>query len=89
MFPCTHFARRCRNFRSRKVFRQDLLPLKKPLINTILVIKVIISCDSFIARDPMKNFGARFSISDFHGKKISWQQEPGLRKKITENMINI
>ena len=37
----------------------------------------------------MKKFGARFSFSDFHGQKFSQQQEPGLREKITENMINI
>ena len=37
----------------------------------------------------MKKFGARFSFSDFHVQKFSWQQEPGLREKITENMINI
>ena len=89
MFPCTHFARRWRNFRPRKVFRQDLLPPQKPLIDTFSVIKVIISYDSFIAIDPMKTFRARFSFSDFHGQKFSRQQEPGLREKITDNMINI
>ena len=36
----------------------------------------------------MKKFGARFSFSDFHGQKFSRKQEPGLREKITENMIN-
>ena len=51
---------------------------QKPLIDTFLVIKVIISYDNFIAIDPMKKFGTRFSR----------QQEPGLRAKITENMIN-
>ena len=54
-----------------------------------MVIKVIISYDNFIAIDSMKKFGARFSFSDFHGQKFSRQQEPGLREKITENMINI
>ena len=49
----------------------------------------IISYDNFIAIDPMKKFGARFSFSDFHGQKSTRQQEPGLREKITENMINI
>ena len=62
---------------------------QKPLINTVLVIKVIISYDNFIAIYPIKKFGARFSFSDFHGQKFSWQQEPGLREKITESMINI
>ena len=56
---------------------------------TFLVLEVIISHDSFIAIDPMKKFGARFSFSDFHGQKLRRQQEPGLREKITENMINI
>ena len=58
-------------------------------IDTFLVIKVIISYNNFIAIDPMKKFGARFSFSDFHGQKFSRQQAPGLREKITENMINI
>ena len=42
---------------------------QKPLIDTFLVIKVIISYDNFMAIDPMKKFGARFSFSDFHGQK--------------------
>ena len=50
---------------------------------------MIISVDNFIAIDPMKKFGARFSFSDFHLQKFNQQQEPGLREKITENMINI
>ena len=62
---------------------------QKPLIDTFLVIKVIVSYDNFIAIDPMKKFGARFSFTDFHGQKFSRQQEPGIREKITENMINI
>ena len=43
----------------------------------------------FIAIYTMKNFETRFSFSDFQGQKFSQQQEPGLREKITENMINI
>ena len=62
---------------------------QKPLIDTFLVINVIISYDNFIAIDLMKKFGAQFSFSHFHGQKFSWQQKPGLREKITENMINI
>ena len=62
---------------------------QKPLIDTFLVIKVIISYDNFIGTDPTKKFGARFGFSDFHGQKFSRQQELGLREKITENMINI
>ena len=73
MFPCTYFARRWRNFRPRKVFKQDLLNLKKPLIDTFLITKVIISYDNFIARDLMKKSGPRFSFSDFHGQNFSRQ----------------
>ena len=62
---------------------------QKPLIDTFLVTKVIISYDNFIAINPMKKFGARLSFSDFHEQKFGRQQEPGLREKITENMINI
>ena len=58
-------------------------------IDTFLVIKVIISNDKFIAIYTVKKTGARFSFSDFHRQKFSQQQEPGLREKITENMINI
>ena len=63
------------------MFRQDLLPLKNPSIDTFLVIKVIISYDNFVAIDPMKKFGAQFSFSDFHGQKFSQQQEPGYEGK--------
>ena len=51
---------------------------KKPSIETFLVIKVTISYDNFIAIDPMKKFGARFSFSDLHEQTLSRQQEPGL-----------
>ena len=61
----------------------------KPSIDTFLVIKVIISNYKFIAIYTMKKSGERFSFSDFHGQKFSQQQEPGLREKMTENMINI
>ena len=77
------------------LWTQDLNHLRKfvtpqkPLIDIFLVIKVIISYDNFIAIDPMKKFGTRFSFSDFHGQKFSLQREPGLREQITENMINI
>ena len=48
-------------------------------IKRVLVINVIISYDNFIAIDPMKKFGARFT--DFHRQKFSRQQESGLREK--------
>ena len=67
MFPCTHLS-----VQTRSVAPQ------KPLIDTFLVIKMIISYVNFIAIDPLKKFGARFSFSDFHGQKFSRQQEPGL-----------
>ena len=54
---------------------------QKPLIDTFLVIKLIISYDNFIAIDPMKKFGARSSFSDFQGQKFSRQQEPGFKRK--------
>ena len=76
-------------FSSSKSVKTRFVDPRKPLIDTFLVIEVIISCDNFIAIDPMKKFGARFSFSDFHGQKFNGQQEPGLREKITENMINI
>ena len=76
-------------FSSTKSVRTRFVAPQKSLIDTFLVIEVIISYDNFIAIDPMKTFGARFSFSDFHIQKFSRQQEPGLREKITENMINI
>ena len=76
-------------FSSTKSVQTRFVAPKKPLIDTLLVIKVIISDDNFIAIDPMKKFGARFSFSDFHGQKFSRHQEPGSKEKITENMINI
>ena len=82
---CSSFTK----FSSTKSVQTRFVAPQKPLIDTFLVIKVIISYDNFIAIDPMKKFGARFSFSDFHGQKIGWQQEPCLREKITENMINI
>ena len=76
-------------FSSTKSLHTRFVAPQKPSIDTFLVIKVIISYDNFIAIDPMKKFGALFSFSDFHGQKFSRHQEPGLREKITENMINI
>ena len=76
-------------FSSTKSVQTRFVALQKPLIDTFLVIEVIISYDSFIAIDPMKKCGVRFSYFDFHGKKFSRQQESGFREKITENMINI
>ena len=93
MFPesMQTFCSSLTKFSSTKSVQTRFGAPQKPLIDTFLVIKVIISYDNFIyiAIDPMKNFGARFSFSDFHGQKFSRQQEPGLREKITENMINI
>ena len=76
-------------FSSTKSVQTRFVAPQKPLIETFLVIQVIISYDNFIAIDLMKKFGARFSFSDFHRQKFTWQQEPGLREKIIENMINI
>ena len=76
-------------FSSTKSVQTTFVAPQKPLIDTFLVIKVIISYDNFIVIGPMKKIGARFSFSDFHGQKLSRQQERGLRKKTTENMVNI
>ena len=76
-------------FSSTKSVQTTFVAPQKPSIETFLVIKVIISYDNFIAIDPMKKFGARYSFSDFHGQNFRRQQEPGLREKLTENMINI
>ena len=71
-------------FLSTKSVQTRFVAPQKPLIDTFVIIEVIISYDSFIAIDPMKKFGARF-----HEQKFSPQQEPDLRERITENMINI
>ena len=76
-------------FSSTKSVRTRFVAPQKPLIDTFLVIKVILSHHNFIAIDPMKKFGARVIFSDFQGQKFSQQQEPGIREKITESMINI
>ena len=73
-------------FSSTKNLQTRFVAPHKPSIDTFLV---IISNSKFIAIYTMKKFGARFSFSDFQGQKFSQQQEPGLREKITENMINI
>ena len=65
-------------FSSTKSVQTRFVAPQKPLTDTFLAIKVIISYDNFIA---MKNFGARFSFSDLYGQKFSWQQEPGLTLK--------
>ena len=70
MFPCT-FCSSLTKFSSTKSVQTRFVAPQKPLIDTFLVIKVIISYDNFIAIDPMKKFGTRFSFSDFHGQKFS------------------
>ena len=44
---------------------------QKPLIDTFLVMKVIISYENFIAIDPMKKFGARLVSLTFTDKKLA------------------
>ena len=63
---------------STKSVQTRFVAPQKLLTDTFLVITVIISYDNFIAIDPMKKFGTRFSFSDFHGQKLSRQQEPEL-----------
>ena len=76
-------------FSSTKSVQTRFVAPQKPLIDTFLVIKVIICYDNFIAIDPIKKCGSRFSFSDFHGQKFIRQQEPGLKEKIAENTKNI
>ena len=76
-------------FSSTKSLQTRFVAPNKLSIDTFLVIKVIISNDKLIAIYTTKKIWARFSFSDFQGQKFSQQQEPGLREKITENMINI
>ena len=47
---------------STKNVQTRFIAPQKPLIDTFLVIKVIISYDIFIAIDPMKKFGARYLV---------------------------
>ena len=72
------FCSSLRKFSSTKIVQTRFVAPQKLSVN-----------DNFIATDPMKKFGARFSFSDFQGQKFSRQQEPGLREMITENMKNI
>ena len=44
-------------FSSTKSVQTRFVAPQKPLIDSVLVIKVIISYDNFIAIDPMKNLG--------------------------------
>ena len=86
------FCSSLKKFSSTKSVQTRFVAPQKPLIDTFLVITVITSYNNFnnfIAIDPMKKLGARFSFSDFHEQKFSRQQEPRLKEKITENMINI
>ena len=69
-------------FSSTRSAQTRFVAPQKPLIDTYLVIKAIINHDNFIATDPMKNFEARFSFSDFHGQKFIRQQELGLKERL-------
>ena len=75
-------------FSSTKSLQTRFVAAHKPSVDTFLVIKVTISNNKFIAIYTMKKIWGT-SFSDFHEQKFSQQQEPGLREKITENMINI
>ena len=76
-------------FSSTKSLQTRIVAPHKPSIDTFLAIKVIISNDKVIAIYTMKKNWAQFSFSDVHRQKFSRQQEPGLREKIAENMVNI
>ena len=77
-------------FSSTKSLQTRFVAPHKPSIDTFLVMKVIISNDKFIAIYTMKlkNLGHDLVFLIFTDKKSSHQQEPGLREKITENMIS-
>ena len=67
-------------FPSTKSVQITFVAPQKPSIETFnnqKVIKVIIGHENFIAIDPMKKSGTRFSFYEFHGQKFSQQQEPG------------
>ena len=85
-------------FSSTKVFRQELLPLKTRQLTPfwlLMVIKVIISYDNFIAIDPTKKIGGDLVFLIFTDKNFiadnrelpEWK--PGLREKISGSMIDI
>ena len=65
------FCSSLKKFSSTESVQTRFVASQKPLIDTFLVIKVIISNDNFIAIDPMKKFGARFSFSDFTDKNLA------------------
>ena len=78
MLPRTHFTRRGRNFHPRKVFRQDLLPLRQ--------------FHSY--RSDEENLGHDLvflilltKISPATREMPEWK--PGLKENITENAIDI
>ena len=64
------FCSSLKKFSSTESVQTRFVAPQKPLIDTFLIIKVIISYDNFIAIDPMKKFGAQYSFSDFHGQKF-------------------
>ena len=58
-------------FSSTKSVQTKFVAPQKPLLDTFLVIKVNISYDNFIAIDPMKKSGARFSFLIFTDKNLA------------------
>ena len=69
-----------KKFSSTKSVQTRFAAPQKPLIDTFLVIKVIISYDNFIAIDPMKTFGARLSLrSSFFEFWENFAPPPGIR----------
>ena len=75
-------------FSSTKIVQTRFVAPQKPLIDTFLVIKVSIGSGSFIAIDPMTKLGHDLVFLIFTDENLAGNK-PGLREKITENMINI
>ena len=72
---------------SSKSVQTRFVAPQNPSIDTYLVIKVIISCDNFIAKDRMKKFGARLIFLILNDKISPATREmpvwkPGLREKL-------
>ena len=77
-------------FSSTKSLQTRCVAPHKPLIDTFVVIKVIISNDKFIAIYTMKkNLGLDLVFLIFTDKNLASNKNLVLRKKIAENMINI
>ena len=79
---------------STKSFHARFVVPQNPSIDTCFVIKAIISCENLIAIGQMKRSEARFFFLSFTDKNFSGDKRmpelnPGLRAKITKNVIGV